>query len=469
MPLVLEIEHLLGVAYAAVGPDTAEPDWPPQPDRVFSALVAAWAARGGRPEERAALEWLEACEPPMVASSGFSPRPAPISYVPPNDPKTGSVGDRTVLPEFRRKQARRFPAALPHDRTVRLVWDEADAPVDALDAIARDVAYVGHSASLTRCRFTRVEAVPAGLRPARRRVYKGRLAQLEAAFQAGRRPSPGEAVRPERPAPTRSTNTFGRAWLTFEIVEGALDVRAAPLAAKTLLAAVMAGYGRAGLAVPEWVSGHRLDGAPSSDPHLAAVPLAFVGSNDYADGTLLGFALVPPAGRGAFQDDADFRQALFQVAEPRSDARRSIELGGTGLKLAITLDTDKASLDPARYLRPARRWATATPLVLPRHLKGGAAGEVADLVAEACVHAGLPRPTRVVAHKHAAVTGAPSARPSGGAPRWTGWRVPERLASRTLTHAVVEFAEPVAGPVLIGAGRFCGLGLCLPLDPERVG
>jgi CRISPR-associated protein Csb2 len=28
---------------------------------------------------------------------------------------------------------------------------------------------------------------------------------------------------------------------------------------------------------------------------------------------------------------------------------------------------------------------------------------------------------------------------------------------------VIEFAEPVAGPVLLGAGRFVGLGLCLPL------
>jgi len=34
-------------------------------------------------------------------------------------------------------------------------------------------------------------------------------------------------------------------------------------------------------------------------------------------------------------------------------------------------------------------------------------------------------------------------------------------------HAVVEFSEPVRGPVIIGAGRFVGFGLCLPLDAER--
>jgi CRISPR-associated protein Csb2 len=31
-----------------------------------------------------------------------------------------------------------------------------------------------------------------------------------------------------------------------------------------------------------------------------------------------------------------------------------------------------------------------------------------------------------------------------------------------LFHATIEFAEPVAGPVVLGAGRFFGLGLCIP-------
>lgn len=40
MTLVLEIEFLAGVSFAAVGPESPVPDWPPQPDRIFSALVA---------------------------------------------------------------------------------------------------------------------------------------------------------------------------------------------------------------------------------------------------------------------------------------------------------------------------------------------------------------------------------------------------------------------------------------------
>jgi CRISPR-associated protein Csb2 len=107
-------------------------------------------------------------------------------------------------------------------------------------------------------------------------------------------------------------------------------------------------------------------------------------------------------------------------------------------------------------------------MVLDRHLKGGSNEEVQKdrerLVADACERSIGVRPVMVTVGKHSAMRGAPSARPSGHAPRWTGWRVPKHFASRPLVHVVVEFKEVIAGPVLIGAGRFCGLGLCLPLD-----
>src|SRR6266852_3582427 len=125
MALVLEIEHLLGVAFAAQSQASSTPDWPPQPDRVFSALVAAWGARGERPEERRALEWLESQTAPEVAASDGFARAAATAFVPPNDPQTGRVGDRSVMPTFRRRQPRRFPAYRPDDPTVRFVWREA--------------------------------------------------------------------------------------------------------------------------------------------------------------------------------------------------------------------------------------------------------------------------------------------------------------------------------------------------------
>ena len=153
MTLVLEIEYLLGVAFIARSQSSEIPDWPPQPDRAFSALVAAWGARGERAEERRALEWLEAQPDPEITTSGGFPRTAPTVLVPPNDPETGRVGDRSVMPAFRRRQARRFPAYRPGNPAARLVWRGAAADATtmaALNALAADTPHVGHSSSLTR-------------------------------------------------------------------------------------------------------------------------------------------------------------------------------------------------------------------------------------------------------------------------------------------------------------------------------
>ena len=38
---------------------------------------------------------------------------------------------------------------------------------------------------------------------------------------------------------------------------------------------------------------------------------------------------------------------------------------------------------------------------------------------------------------------------------------------RPYSHAVIEFAEPVEGPVVIGRSRQLGLGLMAPADPAE--
>ena len=108
------------------------------------------------------------------------------------------------------------------------------------------------------------------------------------------------------------TNAFSSDWLTFEIVSGGLDVRAAAPACKALIKTPMSGYEvTAGHdAIPSWVSGHEPDRAPTRNPHLAAVPLAFAGF-EHADGALVGLALVPPRGRADLLSDAGFRKALI--------------------------------------------------------------------------------------------------------------------------------------------------------------
>src|SRR5581483_11676946 len=124
--------------------------------------------------------------------------------------------------------------------------------------------------------------------------------------------------------------------------------------------------------------------------------------------------------------------------------------------------------NPSRYVATARVWSSCTPMALDRHLKesGNEAREreLAALIKRACVNAGLPEPIGVSAAKHSAFEAAASAYPPAGSPAWLRWRLSASLASRQLTHVTVRFKHEVRGPVILGAGRFVGLGLCLPLD-----
>ena len=475
MGLVLEVEFLTGVCRAAREPGDDAPDWPPQPDRVFSALVSAWAAGGERPEERKALEWLEVQPSPAVHASEHSARTTPDVFVPPNDPSASRAAKAymRVMPDGRPRQPRRFPIARPDNPIMAIAWSTEPEPAlfDALNGITRCVGYIGHSASLVRCRFLSADA-PVHLGPARaahRRVYPGRLRELEIAHGANPvRPTirPGAPVFAQEPDPVPLDDN----WLALEVVEGQVpDVRAAALVCRVLRNALMSGYRKAGMgaAIPEVVSGHTPSGAPTRQAHLAIAPLAFAGY-PHADGHVLGFALIPPRG-ATFDEMKGLRKAFEEVAPyDEKTARRVLTLQGRPLNEPLRLapvpsdGTPKRSLAPEPYLKPSRIWASVTPIVLERHLKGKGDAEIRGLVAMACENAGLPRPApeRIRASKHSAVEGMPPARPSAGEPPWTRWKVPESLASRQLVHAVIDFEEDVRGPVILGAGRFTGLGLC---------
>lgn len=475
MSLIFEIEFLTGVCRAAREPGDDTPDWPPQPDRIFSALVSAWAARGERSEERTALEWLEEQPAPAIHASDHTSRTTPDVYVPPNDPRASTAADTyiKVMPERRPRQPRRFPVARPDDPLVMLAWPEEPEPdvFDALDAMARDVGYVGHSASLTRCRFLSSSTVavryPAGL--ARRRVYPGRLRELEVAHRANPvRPS----IRPGAPnfAQRSSTSELYSDWLVLEAVEGAVpDIRAASLVCRLLRQALMSGYRKVGRgdSIPEEISGHTSDGAPTRHPHLAIMPMAFAGF-PHADGRVFGFALIPPRGL-ALGSIEGFRAAFESVASYRQDTeRRILTLEGPALNEPLRLapapdeGARRRSLSFAPYLESSRVWASTTPIMLERHLKRKDEAEKRELVASACEHAGLPRPDtdQIYVGKHSAVDGMPPARPLAGEPPWAQWKTPKALSSRPLVHAVIDFGKEVRGPVLLGAGRFTGLGLC---------
>jgi CRISPR-associated protein Csb2 len=225
--------------------------------------------------------------------------------------------------------------------------------------------------------------------------------------------------------------------------------------------------------IPEVISGHRRDRTPSERPHLAVVPLPFVG-HPQADGAILGIALVVPRDL----PDGD-RRALFRaVADWEAVQRRGdeevpalpVHLGAAGVLVLGRADEtiEQRTLQPRSWCRPARRWLTVTPIALDRNpgdLRSRDRARLDQAVAEAesairssCQRIGLPAPDRVTVLPHPALPGASKVQQFPPFPDGQG------RVQRVLTHAAIEFAAPVVGPVLLGAGRYVGLGLLRPAD-----
>lgn len=488
--LALDVEWLMDVCWATTSPADARPEWPVQPDRVFSALAASWGAHGQPAVERRALEWLEALPPPRLYHARAAPRTTVTTFVPPND--DASLNPR-VVPALRRRQPRQFPASvLPRVQGgahLRLIWHGARpdaAALRALEALARDTSYVGHSASVVRCRFHETGEEPSDLAEGTTCAapYAGRLADLNTAFDAHlggaekSRPTRATLPTPLRPAPPPvPCSVFGPNWIVLAHAGGRRpDLRAGAAIARKLRRALMERHPDP---LPEWLSGHAENGAPTRAPHLAIVPLGHV-AGPYADGTLMGMAIILPrtldavwqeaATPDSYAERTRFDGALAALRQlPDETGTPAIGLRwdeGAPWLLRRMAMPDAFNLRPQTYAHTARRWATVTPIALdrfPDDARIDRSAEAMATVAATCVNIGLPPPKEVRLHKHTAFPGAPSAWPPGGAPAWLGWARPGTLAHRKLIHATLTFAEPVAGPVILGAGRFVGLGLCRPV------
>lgn len=495
--LVLDIEWMTGTARLASDPSDPAPDWPAQPDRVFSALVASWGALGTPRNARAALEWMERQPPPeiwCVPPGDVTTRAAPDVYVPVNDPK-----GIDLLPQRRSRQKRSFQVCVLPDQPLhqQIVWAEAPSPetLSALNSLAEATSYIGHSASLARLLFKTMDAPgpDAALERATTRSapHPGRLAALEGLHErhlqgdarARARPAP---VKLPSPPPVQRSNVFTPDWYVLGHAGGDRpDILACAGVTRRLRDALMSAVPDP---VPPWLSGHEPDGSPTRQPHLSIVPLAFVG-NEHATGRLMGLGIVLPAAVRSRWDDGspavwkerrDFEGALARLMSENPDGEQAVggqalalRLGPAGVwKLELRPQPSQASLRPDRYVASACVWHSVTPIALDRHLKGKDTewrDEAAGIVADACLNTGLARPSHVEVFKHSAARGVPAAWPVGGAPRRPDWARPGFLKQRKLVHARIVFSEPVEGPVIVGAGRFAGLGLCLPASSQDEG
>lgn len=402
----------------------------------------------------------------------------------PSKPLPSRYGQR-LLPEHRGRQPRTFPSVTPDDPRVTYLWADAvptNEQRSSLDMLLQRVVRLGHSSSLVSVRLVTATDPPTW-QPAIdgdvtfRVVEPGQLAALERAHARhdGVEPRVMPAVpqsyrREGRIVPSPSpTPVFSDDWLVLRRVGGPfLPMTSAVGLARAVRRTLMA---YADEPIREVLSGHTVDRHPSQQPHLAVVPLPFVG-HEHASGGILGVALVLP--RDASVDD---RRAVYTaVARWEGEYRQEDEdapavqlnLGAVGewhLE-RVEWQSAQASLRPESWCRAASVWYSVTPVALDRnpgdlrsrdpHELAEATEEAAEIVCLACERTQLPRPRDVRILPAAPWAGAAKARHY---PPYPGDAV---RTQRLLTHVRIEFDQRVKGPVLLAAGRYVGLGLCRP-------
>ncbi len=464
--LALRVEFLTGRYVAASFDDRDVPEWPPHPARVFSALAAALAEGGDDPEERSALEWLEQQQPPALVVGDSFARTTYESFVPVNDTPDPAKGPPSGegFPLGRIRQGRTFASSTVEPPVAYFIWEGASPSREtslALPRLAGRVSYLGHSSSLVALRIVddppdpTLVPMPEGEKVLRvsgpgqlemlehaHRVYveTGNRGALPTEFWGYGAPSGGAEI----PAVPRSV--FGELVVLRRAEGPRLPITAAEGVAEVLRAAVMRAHPDP---VPEVVSGHQADGSRSDRPHVAFVALPDVG-HPHAEGHLMGVALALPR-RMAASERASTLRALGAV--------RELTLGRAGvwrLERAIGSDLQRG-LQADTWMRPSDRWATVTPMELDIHPDEPYGEEAEASVARSCERIGLPRPTMVLLLPDAVVEGA--------AP-WHAFRQ-RGTGRRPFVHAVIRFDSPVEGPVLLGAARYRGVGLCRPLGGRR--
>lgn len=450
----------MGRAMTSQWEDRKQPEWPPHPQRLFSAMVAANGELDLGASGEAALKWLERLPPPQIrADLNPAVRSSVGCFVPVNDEAVrvhkGGADFRHVA-NRRNRQERFFPAVTPADPVVTFQWPAAPqfkAHRRALGHIVENLTYLGHSASPVRA-CLRSEAVEPTLSPASDGDYVLRIpgpGRFDRLNDVHRLRSTDETIQPPlgrverygRPV-APSTNEFSSDALVLALGPGPRLGLDSSLPLMQFVRLALLSY--LGPSAPEVLTGHDSTGGMSETTHLAFMPLAFVNSR-FADGFLKGVALVLPTGV-----DASTRRRLLSALANL----RQLHLGPLGSIAVRLLDRSSRELDSLNftaYTEPSLAWASVTPMVLDRHPKRNGSN-IAVIVADSCERSGLPRPVEVRVSHISAIAGVPPVREFHGRSK--------QVDSRLRRHLWIRFAHRVGGPVLIGAGRYIGLGVCIP-------
>ena len=458
--------------------DHDKPEWPPSPMRLFQALVAGACAGGRRlpASTEAAFRWLERRDPPLIIAPRAQLTIGHKLFVPNND------GDKRPDRQARLTEKPVRPHRLVEDDPLHYVWDIADSEwsdarthAETLCQEARRLLALGWGSDMAIANG-RILA-PTDVLALRGIQWKHWTATSLLTSDASRVPTQdsfsdlARAHKSFLESIDVSRNLYRppekpRVFDTFEY-------RSADCLPRRPCAGFMlestAGDDR-GPAFPQFriaqiaaMLRSRACQAARDDPHWAAADSEkyVAGHVGDAEESLVRFSYLPLPTVGPHHADGLIRRVL--IAEPYGAAGEHSRWAK--LRLNHTALIDEQSGKPyavlaaigdrdgvfAAYIGDTENWLTVTPVILPGR-DDHKYQKAEKLLIQAIVQAGID---------FAAVWELSLQK----APFWNRSRhprdyyVPAHLERFSRWHVRIRFRQPVPGPLAIGTGRHCGLGL----------
>ena len=478
--------------------------WPPAPARLYQALMAGMA-RGAKVPDAAwsALEWLERLPPPVVAAPRGVPGQGFTGFVPNNDLDAAlSVKNVPRIDDA--------VASVRVGKTIRpILFDSAapvlywwsffgdDAQATALCGVAKHLYQLGRGIDMAWAEAIVLDAKEAQLRVSGHGGIVYRPSEGSGADRSLLCPKPGTAqslatrfegtrtrfrqggsnrkpvrvfVQPPKPLLASVAYDVPPDRLIFglrgEDARGGFASRRLSEAATLVTEARDRAARRLNEATPARSDGiaRYLVGKGATDADKAGrvrvVPLPSIG-HAHADMMIRRLAVYVP--QSCPLPAGDIAWAFSQVIWTDAD----------GVVLAALQRMDDDAM-VERYEHSRRCWRSVTPLALAaarrRRIDPAKVGEEAKDAPERA-----REETRAVhavrqALRHADFNVSPTAvrvqrEPfDGRGERAEVFAAGSRFRKEALWHVAITFAVPVAGPLVLGDGRYLGLGLMRPVD-----
>ena len=480
-------------------------DWPPAPGRLFQALLAGSAEGASLPEPAGgALDWLERQAPPTIAAPHGLPGQAFSIYVPNNDidSKLGRLNSPPLeyaVSEIR-VEKRLCPILFDQHIPILYYWQlesSEDKNAAQICEIAKNLYQLGLGIDMAWADGSITSDTEAGDRlsthggaiyrpsgsgesnmqlhsyqPGFRQSLTDRFESMRNRFHTDGSGRQAKLIFRQPPKPRFVKIAYNAtprhfvfdlrerdAFFPWPLNQAALLVAEARDKAAEILSA---GAPELRGNIERYLIGR---GAIDSDKEarVRIVPIPSIG-HVHVDMGIRRLAVYVPQTCPLRADDLEW--AFSQVLWINTDG--VIKFG---------LQRAENSRMAGRLEEPSREWRSVTPLALQSarrrriepsriadEVKGGheRADEekrAAAAVRQALRHAGVSTPAREVRLQR-----EPFDRHGERAETFAaGTRFPKEA----LWHAAVTFTEPVTGPLLLGDGRYLGLGLMRPRESER--